>query len=685
MSDNILKKLFNPDYKGKLWQVFVFIIILTISASLVDLGQYYNKVVDKYSLPLPHTKELPFRLGLDLLGGTQLVYQADVLGVPDAEKADAVNGVRDVIERRVNSFGVSEPNIQTNRTSDGNYKVIVELAGIKDINQAIKMIGETPLLEFKEKSAEPVKLSDDQNKQLKDYNAAAEKKAEDVLGKVLSNGDFSALAKQFSEDDVTKEKGGDLGWITSVDRPEIFAAAQKIEKGKTGKDLIKTADGYEIVKVEDKQAKKDVFTNQEEKEVKASHLLICYNGIEGCTDGLTKEQAYEKIKKLKGQATPQNFADLVKKNSTEPGADKSGGDLGWFSKGMMVRPFEDAVFEQKKETISYVVETQFGYHLIYKQDERSTEQYKISHILVRTKSQTDIVGQQDHWKNTELTGKNLKHASVQFNPNDNMPEVSLEFDDAGAQMFEDITGRNVGNQVAIFLDGYVISAPTVNEKITGGRAVINGKFNVNDAKLLAQRLNAGALPVPISLINQQNVGASLGRDSLLASLKAGIIGFILVALFMVILYRFLGFVAVLSLAIYSALVLALFKFWSITLTLSGMAGFIVSIGMAVDANILIFARFKEEVKKGKFLDSALEESFHRAWPSIRDSNFFTMITCLILITFSTSVVKGFAVTLLIGVIISMFSAVFITRNFLKLIPTSWMEKKQWLIGVKNDK
>lgn len=684
MSNNIFQKIIKPGHKGKLWQVFSLIIILTFAASIIDLGQYYNKAVAKYSLPLPRVKEVPFRLGLDLLGGTQLVYQADLSGVPDAEKADAVNGVRDVIERRVNVFGVSEPNIQANRTSDGNYRVIVELAGVKDINEAIKMIGETPLLEFKEKSAEPAKLTGEQDKQLADYNVGAEKRAEDILGKVISGGDFSALAKQYSEDEATKEKGGDMGWITSSDNQEVYGAAVKIGKGKTSQDLDKTAQGYEIIKVEDSRTKKDPFTNQEEKEVKASHLLLCYNGIEGCASGLTKEQAYDKIKKLKERATPQNFADLVKQNSTEPGAKDRAGDLGWFGKGMMVKPFEDAVFEQKAGTISYVVETQFGYHLIYKQAERPIAEYKVSHILVKTKSQTDLTGQQNDWKNTELTGKNLKHAVVQFNPNDNMPQVSLEFDDAGAKMFEDITGRNVGNQVAIFLDGYPISVPTVNEKISGGKAVINGKFNVNEAKLLAQRLNAGALPVPINLVNQQNVGASLGHDSLIASLKAGIIGFAFVALFMILLYRFLGLIAVVSLVIYSALVLAIFKFLSVTLTLSGMAGFIISIGMAVDANILIFARLKEELRKGKFLDSALEESFHRAWPSIRDSNFFTMITCLILITFSTSVVKGFAVTLLIGVIISMFSAVFITRNFLKLIPLNWLENKKWLIGMKNE-
>ncbi len=686
MSDNILQKIFQPSARGKARWVFVLIMILVFAASLVDAGQYYNKAVDKFNLPLPHTKEIPFRLGLDLLGGTQLVYQADVSAVPDdMEKSDVVNGARDVIERRVNIFGVSEPNIQVNKTSDGNYRVIVELAGVKDVDEAIKMIGETPLLEFKEESAETRELTEEEKNQLNQFNMNGEKRAEEILGKVLSGGDFSALAKEFSEDSATKDTGGDLGWITEKDNPEIFNLAKGIAAGKTSADLQRTGQGYEIIKAEEKRVKKDPFTESEDKEVKASHLLICNKDINGCENGLTKEAAYAKIKEIKEQATPQNFTDLVKQYSTEPGAGQIGGELGWFGKGMMVKPFEDAVFEQKIGTISYVVETQFGYHLIYKQDERSVEEYNIKHILVKTKLAEDITGPQSEWKITELTGKNLKRAAVEFNPNDNSPEVGLEFDDEGAKMFEEITSRNVGKQVAIFLDGLPISAPTVNEKITGGKAVITGKFNIKEAKLLVQRLNAGALPVPIHLINQQNVGASLGRDSLIASLKAGIIGFALVALFMIILYRFLGFIAVMSLVIYSALVLAIFKFWSVTLTLSGMAGFIISIGMAVDANILIFARLKEELRKGKPLDTALEESFHRAWPSIRDSNFFTMITCLILITFSTSVVKGFAVTLLIGVIISMFSAVFITKNFLKLIPVNWLDNKRWLIGMKNKK
>ena len=725
MSDNILQNLLKPSARGKVRWVFVCIIILVIAAGLIDFGAYYNKAVDKFKAPFPKVKEVPFRLGLDLLGGTQLTYQADVSALASAEKGTAVEGVRDVIERRVNVFGVSEPNVQINRTSGGDFRIIVEMAGIKDVKQAIKMIGETPLLEFKEENNEVRKMTAEETKQLGDFNKAAEKSATEVLGKVISGGDFKALASSYSQDEKTKGSGGDLGWITEKDNPEIYNLAKNIAVGKISADLGRVSGGFEILKVEDKRIKTDPFTNTEEKEVKASHLLICFDGTTGCESGLSKEEALAKINKLKQEATPVSFKDLVKQNSTEPGARDAGGDLGWFSAGAMVKPFEDAVFKQAINTIIGPVETEFGFHLIYKQEEKKVEEIKASHIFIKTRTETDIIGQQSDWKNTELTGKNLKSSAVEFNSQDGSPEVSLAFDDEGAKMFEAVTARNVGKPVAIYLDGYPISMPKVNEKISGGKAVISGKFNITEAKLLAQRLNAGALPVPINLVNQQTIGASLGQKSVADSLKAGLIGFIIIALFMIILYRLPGLMAVLALMVYSLLVFALFKIgfsmaalvlvgiflligitvnnWFIlfaflsyillyfigglspvTLTLAGLAGAIVSVGMAVDANILIFARMKEEIANGRPLGSAIEEGFKRAWPSIRDSNFNTLLTCLILIMFTTSAVKGFAITLGLGVIISMFTAIFITRNFLDLIPAAWLEKRHGLItSVKN--
>ena len=270
MPDNILQKLFQPSARGKVRWIFVLIILLVLGAGLVDAGQYYNKAIDKFSLPLPHAKEIPFHLGLDLLGGTHLVYEADVSQISENEKNSAVEGVRDVIERRVNVFGVSEPIVQVNRTTAGDYRVIVELAGIQDVSEAIQMIGETPLLEFKEESDQARELTEEERNQMNDFNIEAESRAEEVLGKVLSGGDFAALAADYNQDENTAESKGDFGWIIEKENPEIFNLAKNIEPGKTSEDLIKTSLGYEIIKVEDKRIKKDPFTEKEEKEIKAA-------------------------------------------------------------------------------------------------------------------------------------------------------------------------------------------------------------------------------------------------------------------------------------------------------------------------------------------------------------------------------------------------------------------------------
>ncbi len=689
MADNILTKILRPSVRGRIWQIMVLILLLVVVGGLIDAGQYYDRGVDWLAaktgnaIHLPKVKEVPFRLGLDLQGGTHLVYNADMSQIPSQDQASALEGVRDVIERRVNVFGVSEPLVQTSY-SNGEARVVVELAGIQDVNQAITMIGETPLLEFKEQSTAVRQLTAEEKAQLDSFNQDAAAKADEVLGKLLSGGDFAALAKEYSQDTNTKDNGGDLGWITEESNPDVVQYVKDLAVGGFTKEPIQTANGYELYKLDDKRVKTNPFNdNEPDKEVKAAHLLICYEGIEGCNSGLTRDEAYAKIKEIKERATPQNFTQLVKENSTEPGAATSGGELGWFGRGQMVKPFEDAVFPQQVGTISFVVETQFGYHLIYKEDERDIEEYKVSHIFIPTMTEADIVGNQQEWQNTELTGKNLDRAYVSFNPNDNTPQVSLKFDSEGSRMFEDITGRNVGKPVAIFLDGYIISAPRVDEKITGGEAVISGGFNIQEAKLLAQRLNAGALPVPIELVSQQTVGASLGHSSLNASLFAGIIGLLAVGLFMIAYYRLPGILSVISLGIYGILVLAIFKIWPVTLTLSGMAGFILSIGMAVDANVLIFERLKEELREGKPLDNALSESFNRAWPSIRDGNISTLITCFILIQFTTSIVKGFAITLGLGVIVSMFSAIVITKTMLQLVSGAWLEGRLWLLGFKD--
>lgn len=679
MSDNLLMKILKPRGKGKVWQLFAIVMILAIMAGLINFGESYNNFVSKNQLSLPIVKIIPFRLGLDLLGGTQLLYQADVSKVAPADRNSAVEGARDVIERRVNLFGVSEPLVQVNHGADGEYRILVELAGIKNVSEAIAKIGDTPLLEFKEQNTAKRELSKEQQADMDKFNKTAKDKATDVLGKLIKGGDFSALAKQFSDDASTKDKGGDLGWIASNKDPLRATVASKLAVGSISKDLESVSNGLAIYKLNDKRILKNA-QGVEIKEIKASHLLICYEGLQDCESGLSKEEAYAKMQKLKTEIKPENFKELVKINSTEPGSKESGGELAWFGPDMMVKPFEVAAQKLAKGAISDIVETDFGYHLIYKQDERLITEYKLAHILVKTKTIEDYLGQQGEWQNTNLTGSNLNRASVQFNPNDNSPQISLEFDSEGGKLFEEITGRNVGKPVAIFLDGEPLSTPNVNEKISGGQAVITGQFSIKEAKDLVKRLNAGALPIPIELINQKTIGASLGNQAIQDSLKAGLIGLLLVILFLIFIYRLPGLLAAISLIIYGLLTLAVFKLWPVTLTLSGLAGFIFSIGVAVDANVLIFERMKEELRTGKSLSMAIRDGFSRAWPSVRDGNFTIIITCLVLLFFSASVIRGFALTLLLGILISLFTAIVVTRTLLKLLDERWLEKHSWLIG-----
>ena len=372
---------------------------------------------------------MPWKLGLDLVGGTHLIYEVDMKDVETSDRNSVLGGLRDIMERRANVFGISEPQVLTAKSGD-SYRVIVELAGIKDAQEAVEQMGRTAELDFRE----------------------------------------------FLE----KEDGG-------VD-----------------------------------------------------------------------------------------------------------------------------------------------------------------------------------FKTTGLTGKYLKRAQVILGSQTGQPEISVEFNAEGAKLFEDITARNVGNRLGIFLDGELVSGPTVQQKIIGGQAVISGQFTAEEAKSLASLLNAGALPAPVELVSQQVIGASLGENSLRKTLLAGLIGTLAVMLFMLVFYRKLGLFAVLALAIYVILTSGIFKVVNMTMTLAGIAGFVLSIGMAVDANVLIFERTKEEIKKGLSKIGSIEEGFSRAWPSIRDSNITTILSSVILYYFTTGFVKGFALTLLIGVIVSMFTAISVTRTLLRV-------------------
>jgi len=421
-----------------------------------------------YTTTVDGGSRYPFKFGLDLAGGSQLVYVADTSSVSASEVPDLMQVLREVIERRINVFGVSEPNVQVETSSFVSEKqeqrLIVELPGVTDINEAIKQIGQTPLLEFK----------------LVDQEAAAAQQAIDSLATSDTN--------------------------AAISNPKI-------------------------------------------------------NG--------------------------------------------------------------EAVGEPYKET--------------------------------------GLTGR--YLKSAELVFGNGSNAGLQ-----NTPTVSITFNDEGASLFEKITKENVGEQLAIFLDGTLMSSPRINEGIAGGKAIISGNFTPEEARDLVRNLNFCALPVPITLDSTQTIVSILGEEALHAGVYAGLIGFVLLSIFMILWYRLPGLVAVLALVMYVIMMLALFKLIPVVLTAAGIAGLILSIGLAVDANVLIAERIKEELKAGKSVHEAIKEGFDRAWLAIRDSNIAHVIAGVILFWFGTSLIKGFALVFGVGVVVSMLSAITISRTLLIVLP-----------------
>ncbi len=429
----------------------------------------------------------PFRLGLDLKGGSYLVYQADVSEIPKSEVKSSMDALRDVIERRINAFGIAEPNVQTETntigTDEEEQRLVVELPGVTDLDKAVEMIGQTPLLEFKTERPEE-------------------------------------------------------------ERKAILAELKKVQ------------------------------------------------------DALGKKEG-EPI-------TSEELAAL------------------------------------KTEDIDF-----------------------------------NLLSKDPDYVNTPLTGKYLDKAILEFSNAGvknggslvSQPIIGLRFNKEGADLFEKITSENVGKTIAIYLDGIPVTRPRVNTAISGGQAIIEGDFTVEKAKEMVGRLNSGALPIPIHLISTNTVGPTLGHNAVEAGVQAGIWGLILVALILILWYRLPGLIAVIALGIYTVIMLWLFKFIPVTLTSAGIAGFIISIGIAVDANILIFERMKEEIADGHTLYNAIDTGFKRAWPSIRDANISSIISAIILFWFGTALIKGFALTFGIGILVSMFTAITVTRSMIMALTT----------------
>lgn len=659
-----LKKKSSQKKTPKPWGVrlaAIGLLIATLGVGLYDFPFLWNRsaqfVQAQTGWALPQMTDVPFKLGLDLQGGTHLIYEADMTQIPDEDRVNALEGVRDVIERRVNAFGVSEPLVQTT-TTGGTYRVIIELAGVLKVSEAIDLIGETPVLEFKTPGQEVDRdLTPEEQAQLDIANEAERTAARLVLDRALAGEDFDALVSEFSLD---SDKAATNGVIENITNDSYFAEyAILIERGMTPgqiyNNLLENEDGVSVFKH---------VSQNEVKEMELSHILICYEGRTGCETGVSQLDASIQIGKLKDEATPENFAQLAQENSTDPSAATNSGSLGFATADQYVSAFGIAASALAVGSISEIVETDFGYHLIYKTDERAVSTYTIQRVLMDLSDIYDIIPEASPWVNTELSGKHLSRATVQFDQNSGSPYVSLTFNDEGGDLFGKLTEEYVGQPIAIFLDGIAISTPTVQQAIYGGQAVITGSFALEEAKVLAQRLNAGALPVPVNLISQETIGPTLGLASLQKSLMAAFLGFALVALFMIAVYRLPGFLATLALVLYVVLNMAAYRLFGVTITLSGIAGLILSLGIAVDANVLIFERIKDEFRAGRDLISSIDEGFKRAWPPIRDGHLTTLISACVLYSFTSSFVRGFALTLAVGVLLSLFTAITVTRTYM---------------------
>lgn len=716
-----MKKLFT-------WKI-VIIILAALTLGFFDTPKSFKEGTLSF---LPESiKSQHVHLGLDLQGGSQLDYKVDLRKVPEKDKQPIVDGVLNVITKRVNGLGVAEPNIFLSNMGDEQH-IIVELAGIKDLEEAKKIVGKTIQLEFKEQKSEM------------DFGEKEERQtyAETVLNKAKNSEDLKLIGEEEQQAEPGKVEFREVDFqfeseITATTREVL----QKLDNGEVYGELVESKGEYTIGE-QGQLVEKTGFlvlkltdTREEvrfDKEVDASHILVSYQGAEEAVEGITRteEEARKRIKEVKAKLDEGgDFSGLAKEYSDDKANAETGGKLEnpVNKSASYVQEFRDATLKIEKEgDLSEIFKTKFGFHIVkadsIRKDVKET-QFKYQQVWVSTVP--------DPWKDTELTGKYFVHADVQL---DDLyqPYVSIQFNDEGGTLFEEITGRNVNKPVAIFVGGEMISAPNVKEKIAGGRAQITGRFTPEEASELARDLNTGAIPAPIILTGQYSIGASLGQDALQKSLWAGLIGIIVLAIFMILYYRLPGLLANIALAIYAIILLFLIKSeihlgiavtiaigifvalvykilnskdpaWEktlsfilscivlffityvlrtpIVLTLAGVAGVILSIGMAVDANILIFERIKEELREGKPLGLAIDVGFDRAWSSIRDSNFSSLITCAILFYFGSSIIQGFAFNLAAGILVSMFTAITITKTFLRALVGTKLGEKMWLWGV----
>ena len=602
---------------------------------------------------------LGLTLGLDLQGGSHLVYQANLFSEPDDESmtgeripptADQMDALKRTIERRLNSSGLGEPILQVL----GEDRLLVQIPGVSDPDSAKALIGETAQLEFKHRTRNVPRLLEFEEGEIVAYSVVevtpelfAPPEAEEA-----DSGDAEASDSEDSESteeaatEASDSADTETSDNTTGDDTEEDAAVPA-EPGPPGLVLEFNDTGFANFTETINEMRDSLILAEGAQNLFPDRLAFYLDGAEAQEVEVLYQQA---ILLEDGQVVPlggdPNIREIIGRNKYV------------ISLGQIETFFEssDPLAEAEQQFSA-------GGKLVFK--------------LIKGKVDEDI----------NLTGDDLARAYPGQHQTSNAPIVNIEFNGEGTRKFAEITTQIAGtnDQIAIFLDDEELIAPVAEQAITGGTAFISGQgFTISRVRDIALLLEAGRLPIPITLILEKDVDAILGSDSLAKSVRAGVVGLILVFLFMLLYYRMPGLIAALALLIYALMLIAIFKMLPVTLTLSGVAAAILSVGMAVDANILIFERMKEELRAGRTLLSAINIGFNRAWSAIRDSNVSTLITSGILYWFAdtlgATVVQGFAATLAIGVMLSMFSAIFVSRTLLRIVALTGIGRRlRWFV------
>lgn len=571
---------------------------------------------------------LGLSLGLDLQGGSHLVYQVEPVSGDDASEADMpeqedLTALQRIIEERVNSSGLGEPIIQIL----GDDRLLIQLPGVGDPGRAKRLIGETARLEFKHR-----KINVERDLTTEGVITAA-----DIV---------SVTAEPFPEE-LAPDAGADETQADPTPNPDGTPAAE------TSADATPEAD---VTPAAEASADAAPEAEVEAEEPPAPVIIIEFTPQGAAKFDEVIARLNESLQLVAFNVPPSSLTVAI--NGNEP--------LEIDASAFTITKIQDSnryMFLYPQPTPDPDAESA-DYHDLARAQSAVGSAPTVE--FVETQGQVD--------EDFGLGGDNLSRAYASLHAQSDQPIINLEFDSVGTRLFGEKTTEIAGintEAIAIFLDDRELVSPIVRQPITTGVAIIEGGFTLEQARDISLQLEGGRLPFPITLIQERDVDAILGADSLAKSVVAGIVGLALVFLFMTLYYRVPGLVASVALLIYAAMVLAIFKALPVTLTLSGVAATILSVGMAVDANVLIFERMKDELRNGRTLISAINIGFNRAWPAIRDSNVSTLITCGILFYFSnqlgTTIVQGFAVTLAIGVMVSMFSAIVVSRTILRVI------------------